>query len=327
MDSSGGNTNTGFRKPPLLLSIGIQVGKRLGLAPRILRRFLSQVTDEEIKRKAFEGYRPTEKDVFAAVFGKSGTNWMMQIAIQIAHRGHAEFDHIHQLVPWPDAALKLPLELTDPGPSERSPTGLRVIKTHNDAAFIPYDEKATYLTILRDPKEVVVSGYYFICGILDLLSHIDMNTWFESCLQESGGLIEAWSVHADSFWRWKDRPNVLVLSYPEVKAEPRRCIEQVAETMGVQLSGEELDRVIERSRFDYMHRHESKFAPPKPRFSRAKDRPRMVRRGQTGQSEEALSQSQQVAIDQFCLAELERLGSDLPYADLFKVSAGVALKS
>ena len=53
----------------------------------------------------------------------------------------------------------------------------------------------------------------------------------------------------------------------------------------------------------------------------------MVRRGQTGQSEEALSQAQQVAIDQFCLAELERLGSDLPYADLFKVSAGVALKS
>jgi hypothetical protein len=38
------------------------------------------------------------KRTLRAPFGKSGTHWMMRIAQQIAHRGEAEFDHIHDLV-------------------------------------------------------------------------------------------------------------------------------------------------------------------------------------------------------------------------------------
>ena len=310
------------RKGPLFGTIAIEVAKRLGLAPLVVRLFMSRVLAERTKRRAFEGYVPTRNDVFATVFGKSGTNWMMQIAIQIAYRGEAEFEHIHDLVPWPDAPTRFPVELSDPGPSESSPTGLRVIKTHNDAAFVPYSEEATYLTILRDPKEVLVSAYYFIGGGLNVLSHIDINTWVELALRESGGMAAAWAVHADSFWRWRDRPNVLVFTYPEVKREPRRCIEQVAETMGVQLGDAELERVIQRSSFAYMHRHDSKFRPPRPRFASEESRPRMVRRGETGATEEALSLEQQVEIDRLCLAELDRLDSALPYAELFEVTEG-----
>ena len=312
------------RKSPLLPAIVAQVAKRIGLGPLLVRLFMSLVMAERTKRRAFEGYVPTHKDVFAAAFGKSGTNWMMQIATQIAHRGEAEFEHIHDLVPWPDSPMPLPIQLTDPRPSEGSPTGLRVIKTHNDAAFVPYHEDATYLTILRDPKEVLVSAYYFIGGGLDVISHVDMDTWVEIGLQKRGGIAAAWAVHADSFWRWRDRRNVLVLGFPEVKREPRRCIERVAETMRVELSDAELDRVLERSSFEYMHRHESKFGPPKPRFASEEDRPRMVRRGKTGATGEVLSPDQQVAIDRLCLAELARLDSTLPYAELFELTDGAA---
>jgi len=323
MANAGKPTSLASRKGPLLPAIVIQVAKRLGLGPLIIRLFMSWVLTERTKRRAFEGYIPTRKDVFAAVFGKSGTNWMMQIAIQIAHRGEAEFEHIHDRVPWPDSPMRLPLQITDPGPSEGSPTGLRVIKTHNDAAFVPYQEDATYLTILRDPKEVLVSAYYFIGGGLDVLSHVDIDTWVEIGLREPGGIAAEWAVHADSFWRWRDRPNVLVLGFPEVKNDPRRCIERVAETMRVKLSDTELERVIERSSFEYMHRHESKFGPPKPRFASEENRPRMVRSGKTGATGEALSPDQQVAIDRLCLAELARLDSTLPYAELFELTDGV----
>ena len=312
----------GAQKGPLLPALMIEVAKRIGLAPLIVRLFTARVMSDRTKRRAFEGYVPTRRDVFAAVFAKSGTNWMMQIAIQIAHRGKAEFEHIHDRVPWPDAPMQLPLKLQDPGPSESSPTGLRVIKTHNDAAFVPYHEDATYLTILRDPKEVLVSAYYFIGGNLNVLSHLDIDTWVELGLREPGGIASAWACHADSFWRWRDRPNVLVLSYPEIKREPRRCIEEVTRTMRVDLTDEELDQVIQRSSFEYMHRHESHFAPPKPRFAKEKDRPRMVRRGKAGATEEALSPEQQAAIDRACLGELARLESELPYAELFTLNGG-----
>jgi len=51
----------------------------------------------------FGDYKATPHDVFACVYFKSGTNWLMQIATEITHRGRAEFEHIHDLVPWPDA--------------------------------------------------------------------------------------------------------------------------------------------------------------------------------------------------------------------------------
>ena len=324
MARTGKPVSLASRKSPLLPAIVIQVAKRIGLGPLVVRLFISRVMAEKRKRRAFEGYTPTSKDVFAAVFAKSGTKWMMQIATQIAHRGKAEFEHIHDLVPWPDSPMRLATQLTDPGPSECSPTGLRVIKTHNEADFVPYHEDATYLTILRDPKEVLVSAYYFIGGGLDVISHVDMDTWVEIGLREPGGIASAWAVHADSFWRWKDRPNVLLLSYPEVKSEPRRCIERVARTMGVELSAPELDRVIARSSFEYMYRHESKFGPPKPRFAREEHQPRMVRRGKTGATGEVLSPDQQIAIDRACLGELERLDSALPYAELFELTTGAA---
>jgi len=320
MGRSRASTSLAFKRSPLIPALVSQIGKRLGLGPLLIRRMMSHVLSEETKRQAFQGYRPTEKDVFAAVFGKSGTNWMMQIATQIAHHGKAEFDHIHDLVPWPDAPMPLPVQLSDPVPGGESPTGLRVIKTHNDAAFVPYNEEATYLSILRDPKEVLVSGYYFIGGILDVLSHVDINTWVDIGLEERGGIAEGWAVHANSFWRWRDRPNVLVLSYPEIKRDPRGCIERVADCMQVQLSAAAFERVLERSSFEYMRRHESRFAPPQPRFAREADRPRMVRSGRTGASGEELSYEQQVAIDTLCMNTLNRLESTLPYKELFEVA-------
>lgn len=45
----------------------------------------------------------------------------------------------------------------------------------------------------------------------------------------------------------------------------------------------------------------------------------MIRSGKTGASQGLLSPTQQAAIDRRCQAELRRLASDFPYAELFDV--------
>ena len=50
----------------------------------------------------FGDYRPSRHDVVVCTFPKCGTNWAMQIAYQITMRGKGEFEHIHDVVPWPD---------------------------------------------------------------------------------------------------------------------------------------------------------------------------------------------------------------------------------
>jgi hypothetical protein len=89
-----------------------------------------------------ERYEPTEHDVFVATFVKSGTNWALQIAQQLSYLGKAEFDHIHEVVPWPEAKMPGLVALDDMRARDASPTGLRVIKTHASLALVPYRPQA-----------------------------------------------------------------------------------------------------------------------------------------------------------------------------------------
>ncbi len=299
---------------PLML----RLGPKLGLSRQIVRSAFKRMNSRKLKQRAFAGYEPSEHDVIVATFAKSGTNWMMQIAQQIAHLGDAEFDHIHDLIPWPDTPVPVPISLADTSVRLQSPTGLRVIKTHLETEFVPYSEKATYLTVLRDPKDVLVSSYYFLGGMMGVLNHLSIDDWFEIFIRPES-LAASWARHTASFWGWRDRPNVLVLNFRVIRDEPRASIERVAAMMGVTLPDDKLEQVIERSSFDYMKEHESQFSPPKLPYMKESDRPLMLRRGTTGESDELLSQVQQAAVDRLCQAELERLGSDFPYADAFDV--------
>lgn len=295
-----------------------EAGKRLGFGKQIVQLGMKRMRSRMQPEKAFAQYEATEHDVIVATFSKSGTNWMLQIAQQISHRGEAEFEHIHAVVAWPDSPGVGCIPLQDSGPLEASPTGLRVIKTHLATKYVPYHEKSIYLTVLRDPKEVLVSSYYFLGGIFGVLNHVTIDDWYEIATAP-GGLMHAWSLHTAGFWDWRVRPNVLVMNFGEIKREPRTSLERVAATMGVDLTEAQLAKVIERSSFAYMKAHESQFAPPQSPFVPRSSPTLMIRQGASGKSGELLSRAQQAEVDRLCQSELRKLGSDFPYAEEFPV--------
>lgn len=310
-----------FVDPPLaspntVVAAVMRTARALGLALPAIRRIIGHANSDARKAKVFAGYEPTEHDVFVATFPKSGTNWAMQMAVQIAWRGQAEFEHIHELAAWPEAAFAGIVPLRDPGPRERCPTHKRVIKTAIDAAFVPYREAATYVSVIRDPKDVFVSAYHFLFGVFDLFDDITVDEWLALFLSPEfpGG---SWAQHTASWWALRDRPNVRVLPFADLKRDLPGAVRGVAEAMRVELSDAEVGRVAERCSFEHMQRHEAQFAPPRMLFTRS--RATMVRAGRVGGSSELLSRSQQAAIDRYFQAELERLGSSFPYAALFDV--------
>ena len=171
---------------------------KTGQSHQLVNAFAGFMNSPGQKRKAFAGYMPDAYDVIVATFAKSGTNWAMQIALQIA--------------------------------------------------------------------------YY------------------------------------------------LLLTFGGMKRAPQAMIERIAAWMDVSLTPAQLARVVEKSSFAYMKAHEDNFVPPLSLFGRTKRLGTLMRNGKAGTSDELIDLKRQAAIDRFCMAELQRRGSDFPYSQIFDVA-------
>jgi Sulfotransferase domain len=298
-----------------LLALGVPLAKALELAgiwPRVAFR-----AGRKARSHSFGAYRPTCHDVFACVGFKSGTTWLLQIAVQIACLGEAEFDNIHSVVPWPDGApnfRKLIIPLTDDSPRRRSPTGLRIIKTHEQQQSVPYSSESRYIAMVRDPKDVIVSGYHFIRSLVLGPLMPSVRNWVD--LNLSGGLPQgSWAEHLASYWRVRDKPNVLFLTYEQLSADPTAVIRQIAAFMKVDLSPQQLDAIVRASSFSEMCRLRKRFEPG--RIVPWGKTDSMLRKGKAGSSGELLSAQLRNRIDDHNRAELRRLGCDFPYDSAF----------
>ena len=261
---------------------------------------------------AFRDYIPTQNDIIVACLSRSGTHLMMQIALQIAHLGQADYDYIYDIVPWPDFLPGAAVKLTETPPP--SPTGLRVIKTHAPAQSVPVNDAAKYITVIRDPKEVLVSTYHWAPQAFAFMG-IQVGTpedWVEKFIkgQVPGGW---WVKHTASWWALRDKPNVYIVTFNALKADAGGEIDRISKFLGVELSPEQRQQVIEKSSFAYMKAINHKFSP----IIGDTEMIDIVRQGKTGAASELFTQEQLARVDAFCKSELKRLGSDFPYDEMF----------
>lgn len=264
------------------------------------------------KESAFAGYTPTANDVIISTYPKSGTTWSMQIAYQIGYLGAAALDHIDSVVPWPDKLI--PMEnpdLSDTTHLADSPTGLHVIKSHLEPEFIPINDDARYISIIRDPKDMLVSLSIFENGFNRALfgAEVPTNEWVDSFVGERF-MYQNWAEFIDAWWQLCDRENVLVLLYEDMLTNSQATIRQIADFLTIDLTTEQFAVVEERSSFAWMKANDHLFAMP----AWGDERVPLVREGKTGSAKQVFTDEQRARIDAHCQAELDRIGSNFPYA-------------
>ena len=289
---------------------------RLGIVKPLAKAMAKLAHNPRLKRSAFKGYTPDKHDIVVCTFGKSGTNWALQIVTQTAWYGEAEFNHIHDIVPWAEAQMLPYIVELDKPTYEQSPAGLRALKTHFESEYVPYAESSKYITVIRDPKDVLLSAWFFIRNLMPVIRDLNIDDFIDMFL-EGATIFGSWSRHTAGYWNWRDRPNVLILFYSEMIQDLAESVRRISHHMSVNLTEEQFSKVVYKSGFAYMQEHDKKFAPNIPGLTRNSRKPIMVRAGKTGSARDVLNSEQQNRIDQTIMEQLKNLGSEFPYTALF----------
>jgi hypothetical protein len=305
--------------------------QRFKLEGRMFRGMRERQLKELRTRNPFKGYQPTEHDVFVVTYVKSGTNWMMQLAHQLLFHGRGEYEHIHCVVAWPDTDMMGPMRnyaipLRDPRVWQASPEAKRVIKTHFRWEDVPYSPAAKYILVIRDPKDVFVSSYHFFVKSGPLsFTNLSVAAFLDIFLSDQFFMGGSWGITTAAYWAQRDKPNVLVCSFKEMRRDLAGTVTRVASFLGVDASPEDLRLVTEKSSFAYMKTIDDKFSTGK--FLQFGKPAAMMRKGTEGGASELITPAQARRIDEYFIAELQRLGSDFPYEEFCRPAPGVTVSA
>ena len=195
-------------------------------------------------------WRPRPTDVVIAPYGKCGTTWLQQIFHTLRTRGDMDFDDISRVVPWIETAKVLSLDINAPQRAE--PRGF---KSHMGYDAIPPGAKA--IVSLRDPKDALVSFYRFMEGWFFEPGTVSIREFSAMYLDRT--VVGSYWGHLLSWWKVRHDPNVLLLSYEQMIAEPEASIRRVAAFCDLPLDDELLALTLERSSIGFMLEHKDRF--------------------------------------------------------------------
>jgi len=247
-------------------------------------------------------------DIFISSYPRSGTTWM-QLILHLLTTDDREltFDHISQVTPWFERSLAVGALTAADLETLPSP---RVFKSHLPYRWLP--RGARYVYIVRDGRDVAVSYYHFY------RSHLRYTGSFDAFFDRfARGDVQygSWFKHVAGWESQRGNPGVLIVGYEELKADPRRGVERLAEFCGLDLPPTRLGEIVERCSFEQMKRHEQKFDFATEFLLQSGYSGRgFLRRGQTGEGATTLSPGQQETFQRLAgrRPRLPELELDLP---------------
>ncbi len=214
----------------------------------MLRRSELFYTDES--KSMWQAFRPGASDVIIATFPKSGTTWMQQILHSLRSGGDMDFDEISLVVPWLEVAFDTGIDLTAPQPWPR------LYKSHLAADEIP--RGARYVVIFRDPEPVLISYYGFMEGWFFEPGSISLDEFAQHVIIDTRGSGNYWH-HLKSWWALRERPDVLMFCYEDMKADIERVVRRVAAFADIAMTDALLETTLEHSTHDFMRLHSRQF--------------------------------------------------------------------
>lgn len=171
-------------------------------------------------------YEAQPSDIFISTFPKCGTTWMQYLVYLLQHEGRplSKGEKLLNIIPHLEelggayvAAMAAP----------------RVIKTHLPFDMAPWHDQAKYINVVRNPKDCCVSLYHHTKNFGKHYAFED-GTWdvfFESFVRGRNDF-NCYFDNLNSWYEHKDKPNVLFLTYEEMKADTHDVVRRIGRFLG-----------------------------------------------------------------------------------------------
>ena len=154
----------------------------------------------------------------------SGTTWLEEVLYLVLSKG--DFNAAKSLPCYLRVPLWEDLRVAEIITNMPSP---RILKTHASYNLLPKScEKNKIVYIIRNPKDVAVSYFYFYQSLTELNSYTGPWSEFLKMFMEGYVVYMDWFSHVTSWWQQKYRDNVLLITYEHMKAQPESTIRTIS---------------------------------------------------------------------------------------------------
>ena len=258
-------------------------------------------------------------DIILATYAKSGTTWMQQIVGQLIFAG-AEDMNLAAMSPWMD--LRVPPKHVKLAEVEAQPHR-RFLKTHLPVEALVFSDKAKYLYVARDGRDMVWSLYNHhrnasakwygalnetpgLVGPKIDLAPDDIREYFQTWLARDGFPFWSFWENIRSWWAIRELPNVKLLHFSDLKADLAAEIDGIAQFLDIRHDAETLRRITAHCGFNYMKERADSIAPLGGTLWEGGGKT-FIHKGTNGRWRDTLSVADSAAYEARALAEL---GSD-----------------
>ncbi|NXU59405.1 ST3A1 sulfotransferase, partial [Turnix velox] len=243
-----------------------------------------------------EDFEIKDSDIFLATYLKSGTVWTQNILSLIMHEGHrngTENMETMDRIPWIEYNLRNMDYTALPDP--------RVFATHLPYYLVPRglkNKRARIIYVSRNPKDVLVSYYYFSKYMNSVEEIPDFNLFMDKFL--AGKVVgSSWLDHVSGWYSHAEDFNILFLTYEEMKKDLRSAVLKICSFLGKKLSEEEVDSVVRQATFENMKKDPRANYENLPEELASKDKGSFLRKGTVGDWKNTMTVAQSERFDKF----------------------------
>ncbi len=215
-----------------------------------------------------------DDDIVIGTYAKSGTTWMQQIVSQLLFDGE-EGLNVAEMSPWID--LRVPPREEKLGALEAQ-RHRRFVKTHLPVDALEFSQKAKYLYIARDGRDVMWSmynhhangneAYYALLNdtpgrVGPPLPRCDLPVaeYFRRWLDQDGYPWWSFWENVLSWWEIRDLPNVLLVHFANLRKDMPGEMRRIAEYLDIPINEAIWETIVRQCTFEYMKNNADLVAP------------------------------------------------------------------